>query len=131
LLDTFRQRLAGLLRFRVNEMKSRLSALAQRRVLRMPWERLHDLARRLDEIEIRVHQAVRHREQTARERLFGMASRLQALSPLAVLLRGYSLTERLPDGKLVSNVSDLQAGDRMMTRFAHGRTVSLVEAILE
>lgn len=47
-----------------------------------------------------------------RARLGKAAAALQALSPLEVLGRGYSLTTR-PDGEAITNAADVSAGDRL------------------
>jgi exodeoxyribonuclease VII large subunit len=56
-----------------------------------------------------------------------MASRLDSLSPLAVLGRGYSITERIPSGELVRSSGQLASGDRIRTRLGEGSVVSRVE----
>ena len=56
---------------------------------------------------------------------------LAGLSPLAVLDRGYSLTRRQSDGRVVHKVTELQEGEKILTRFASGETISRVERIEE
>ena len=56
-----------------------------------------------------------------------MAARLESLSPLAVLARGYSVTKRLDDGSIVRNADQVSPGDRIETRLAAGSLVSRVE----
>ncbi len=63
----------------------------------------------------------------ARQRTENLAARLDALSPLAVLARGYSVTRRAADGRVVRAAEDLAPGDVITTRFARGRAVSRVE----
>jgi exodeoxyribonuclease VII large subunit len=58
-----------------------------------------------------------------------LTASLNALSPLAVLERGYSLSKRLPDGQLVRDVNDLAVGDLISTLFAQGSIVSEVRSI--
>jgi exodeoxyribonuclease VII large subunit len=123
------ERLAAALRARVDSARSRLDRLAAHRVFRRPLERIHDLARRLDEWEARARRAIRHDLRLARQRVDAMAARLESLSPLAVLARGYSLTQRLDDGRLVHNAADLAPGERLRTRFAHGQAISRVEEV--
>ncbi len=61
-----------------------------------------------------------------RHSLARLAASLQALSPLAVLARGYSLTFQA-DGKTLVRASDeVQAGDRIHTRLAAGEVQSRV-----
>jgi exodeoxyribonuclease VII large subunit len=101
--------------------------LASLRVLRKPAERIHDLSRELDELQGRALRAIGHRVQEARSGVAALAGRLQSLSPLAVLQRGYSLTRREADDRLIHNAADLSAGQRIVTRFAQGQVVSRVE----
>lgn len=60
-----------------------------------------------------------------RETLERLALRMRALSPLRVLARGYSLTERLGDddlvgGRLLTSIDALEPGDRLRTRVGGG-----------
>ncbi len=63
------------------------------------------------------------------DRLGALAGRLESLSPLAVLSRGYSLTQRSDNGQIVNDAGTLAAGDVITTRFAAGRTVSTVTEV--
>ena len=121
------QRMTAALRNRAAAARSRLDALARHRVLRRPLERVHDLARRLDELEARSARAVRHRASAARQRAESIAARLESLSPLAVLGRGYSVTRRTSDGQVIRDAAELNPGEQITTRFARGQSVSRVE----
>jgi exodeoxyribonuclease VII large subunit len=55
----------------------------------------------------------------ARARLDGTAARLESVSPLAVLARGYVLV-RDPAGVPITHAADVKAGTRMRLRFADG-----------
>jgi exodeoxyribonuclease VII large subunit len=57
-----------------------------------------------------------------------LAAQLDALSPLAVLARGYSLTQA-EDGALLRSASVVRKGDVLRTRLASGTVVSRVEAV--
>jgi exodeoxyribonuclease VII large subunit len=132
MLEALRQverRMAGALAARASSARARLDALAVSRVFRRPLERVHDLARRLDEWESRGGRAMVHRLDVARHRVEAISARLDSLSPLAVLARGYSLTEHVADGRLVRDASTLVVGEQLRTRFAQGRTISRVEQI--
>jgi exodeoxyribonuclease VII large subunit len=54
-------------------------------------------------------------------------SRLETLSPLAVLNRGYSITYGLPDLKVIRNCSEVSVGQKVSVRLAEGRIECLVE----
>ena len=91
--------------------------------------RVEDLVRRWDELASRAARAVRQRLRLARGQANETAARLESLSPLAVLGRGYSLTERVADGRIVRDASQLAAGEPIRTRFARGRAISRIERI--
>ena len=61
-----------------------------------------------------------------RHRLARLAAWLEALSPLAVLARGYSLTFQADGKTLVRSTSDVQPGDLILTRLSAGQISSRV-----
>jgi exodeoxyribonuclease VII large subunit len=130
-LRQYGQRLTVGLTRRTAAARAALDALAARRVFRKPLDRVHDLARRVDELQTRGDRALRQRLIRARRDADGLAARLESLSPLAVLARGYSLTTRAADGQLVRDAATLSPGDRITTRFAAGQAVSRVEEVEE
>lgn len=120
-------RLVALLRERAAAARSRVEALASRRVLTRPAERLLLLAEHVDDLESRLVRAIRrqHRDATARWTTLGAA--LEALSPLKVLQRGYSITTRAADGVLIRRADQTHTGELIMTRLGDGRISSRVE----
>ncbi|HVO25827.1 MAG TPA: exodeoxyribonuclease VII large subunit [Candidatus Margulisiibacteriota bacterium] len=93
---------------------------AQARHLRDPRQVLRALQLRVDELSERALRGVTTRLRLARQQLRGGAERLQALSPLAVLARGYSITRRADTGAVVRDASSLQAGDCLHLTLARG-----------
>ncbi len=59
-------------------------------------------------------------------RLASAMSLIDSLSPLAVLSRGYSITRRLPDGRILRQAGDAHAGDRIDVRLAAGSLQALI-----
>jgi exodeoxyribonuclease VII large subunit len=66
--------------------------------------------------------------ETSRARLGLAAASLDALSPLAVLDRGYAIAERA-DGKLLRDASAVSPGDRLRVRLSRGSIATRVEEI--
>ncbi|MGV2340983.1 MAG UNVERIFIED_CONTAM: hypothetical protein LVR18_45690 [Planctomycetaceae bacterium] len=62
-----------------------------------------------------------------RHQLGKLAATLQALSPLQVLARGYSLTQTL-SGEILQDASTVKPGDQLITRLKSGRIQSVVMA---
>lgn len=127
LLEQYRNRMAGALRARISAGRARLEALGSRAVMRRPYQRIQESARRLDELEQRMLRGLRQRVGQARQQTQALADRLETLCPLAVLGRGYSLTQRA-DGRVVRDAAELSLGEPLLTRFARGQAVSRVES---
>ena len=127
-IDRLRARLASALRGRAVASRARLTALAEHRVFRRPLERVHELARRTDDLEFRAIRALRRHIERARHRLGSVAASLEALSPLRVLTRGYAITQTA-DGRLVRRAAELQPGDMIATFFQQGQATSRVESV--
>src|SRR5207253_5852116 len=117
-------------RGRVSDARSRLGGLAGRRVLRKPFDRLHDLSRQLDQWDERASRAIWNRLLRAQQQAAAVAGQLESLSPLGVLARGYSLTTRAADDRLIEDAASLAPGEPIKTRFARGTAISRVETIL-
>jgi len=124
-LSQMRRRLAAALRGRLADGRARLRAIKASAVFRRPRGLIEDRARLLDELEQRAARAARQRLDRARQCTEKLAARLDALSPLAVLARGYSVTQRA-DGAVVRSARELAPDDAITTRFAQGRAVSRV-----
>ncbi|MBI3861256.1 MAG: exodeoxyribonuclease VII large subunit [Planctomycetia bacterium] len=126
-LSRIRQHLAQALVSRAAAARARLEALATHRVLTKPTERLHDLSRQIDEIEIRANRAIRQRLKQIREQLAANGGRLDALSPLKVLERGYSVTRLAASAEVVRSTGQAKPGDLLETLLQSGRLTSRVE----
>ena len=71
-----------------------------------------------DSLQTRLQTAVSHRRDAAQNAFGEAVSRLEALSPLKVLSRGYALCEK--EGAAVDSIQKLQQGDRVSLRFWDG-----------
>lgn len=126
-----RRRLAAVLRGQAAAARRHLEQLAATRVLRNPRVLIDDLFYRVDELDEQATRAVRRRMVRFRELLAGVASRVEALSPLAVLGRGYSVTTDVEGGKVLTAADELEIGKLIRTRLKMGSLVSRVEVIEE
>jgi exodeoxyribonuclease VII large subunit len=123
------QRLTAGLRRRVAVARDRLDSLADRRCFRRPYDRLHEWTRRLDELEARTTAALRRRVQRGQDQLVSAAQRLEALSPLAILTRGYSMTTRDGSPEALTSAAEAPPGTLVRTRLAQGQLLSRVERL--
>ena len=108
------------------ELRTSIARLGER-LIRAGQGRIEQARQRLDWLGERADRAVRQGLDTRRHRLARLAAGLEALSPLGVLARGYSLTLRDDGATLVRSAAEVRPGDVIQTRLAAGRIVSRVE----
>ena len=128
-IRSLQHRLNTALATRLTHARHRLDSLASRPSLSRPLEAIHLRGRRLDELALRLKNASQGILRDRRSALETMAGKLESLSPLGVLGRGYSLTFREGESKLITSAEKLKAGQRIVTRFQQGTAVSVVEQI--
>jgi len=92
-----------------------------------PDRKLRETQQRVDELSVDLLRRFRDRMRQVKDRLVQDGGRLDALSPLAVLDRGYSITHKIPEEKLVKDTASLDIGDFLRVTFAKGKTICRVE----
>lgn len=120
-------RLGESLRRQAAQARTRLDGLAERRIFLKPYDLIHEASRRLDELDGRTTRALLQQVRRTREQLVGVTGKLESLSPLGVLGRGYSLTWRTRDGGLLRDASSIDLGEEITTRMSKGQVTSRVE----
>jgi len=128
-LDSLRGRLGRALSARAALLRNRLDTLASRPALARPLDQLNNLSRQVDELTTRLHSAAQLSVRDGRGRLTAFSGKLDTLSPLGVLGRGYSLTQDESSGELLTSVKKLKRGQRIVTRLATGSAISTIESI--
>lgn len=108
--------------------------LLRDRLARDARDRLADARFRLDDRAEGLDRAVRRVLDDRSNRLARLAASLEALSPVAVLARGYSLTFPDPGGEAPSpapirDATAVRVGDRLVVRFAAGSVAARVEEV--
>lgn len=107
--------------------RERVAQLAQR--LRDPRHVVENYRLRLDELAERAHLAIEQRLDRFRQRLRSLADRMEALSPLAVLQRGYAIVTKVPTGAIVRDARQLSPSDHLSIRFARGKVEAEVKTV--
>lgn len=126
MLDSYRSRMYGALRHSVGMRRERLEKLKTQRVMTSPQNYIDDrrvlLDNTLDRL-IKTAQGVTGRDRT---RFAALTASLDAMSPLKVLARGYSIAVA-PDGTVIKSARDVNGGDRLTVRTADGNIMCEVE----
>jgi exodeoxyribonuclease VII large subunit len=102
----------------ITEQENQLSALTAALRYASPARRIQSERQRVDEFSRRSYSSLLHRVQLQSTHVTGMQRRLEALSPLAVLRRGFAVVTRKDNGSVVSRVA--QAGDELKVRVSDG-----------
>ncbi len=125
-LNDIQNRLTASLVSLAAQARQRLDALASRRVFRHPQDLVQLLSRRVDELEIRLFRAGDRCLERSQHQAANLADRLDAVSPLNVLARGYSVTQT-ESGQPITDAQTVQPGQRIVTRLAQGHIESVIE----
>lgn len=128
-LDGLRGRLTQALQGKASRARWQLESSANRRAFTHPRERLQDQTRRLDDLAERAVRAWRQRVVSARQQVQALAGHIDALSPLQILERGFTLTFREGQRTPLKQAAELQVGDRVDTFLQQGRITSEVLSI--
>jgi exodeoxyribonuclease VII large subunit len=107
----------------------RLEALESRSVLQRPMTLVDERRQLCDELADQMQRAIRLQHERLQRTVQATAGTLDALSPLKVLSRGYSLTTT-SEGSVVRSVSDVSSGDAIRTRTSDGTIQSVVSEIV-
>lgn len=123
--------LRGLVVSKTARASSRLEALSARLARQSPDLVLTRGSRRLDALATRLGSGATKPLESRARRLELAERSLSAVSPLAVLARGYSITTRRAGGAPLVDATAVTAGEELVTRLHQGSIVSKVERALE
>lgn len=103
----------------VNSKRDRLNTLAEKRVLKNPLYYIEDKRLLLDNVQKHFIAAAQRTVSQRKERFVHLAASLDAMSPLKVLARGYSLVHRA-NGSIVKSSNDVKEGEIIKLNLSEG-----------
>ncbi|MTD37767.1 exodeoxyribonuclease VII large subunit [Erwinia sp. CPCC 100877] len=127
-LIRLRQRMDSALEQRMKRANERQLRLTRRLDQQQPLPQIHRVASQIQNLEHRLSQTMAQRLSATRERFGSALTHLEAVSPLATLARGYSVTSA-SDGKVLKQTAQVHTGDNLTTRLADGWVESQVTRI--
>lgn len=83
----------------------------------------------LAKLMLRVSASINASLATRQKTMAAGCGRLEALSPLAVLARGYAVVQKLPEGTTVKSVAQLISDDRIRLQMSDGASICRVETL--
>jgi exodeoxyribonuclease VII large subunit len=123
------RRVARHVKSRITLGSERVAGLSRSYGLRRPEERIREQRQRLDDLVRSMETAADRRVLDMKSRSSVVSEKLAALDPNAVLLRGYSITTRVRDGRIVTRSAELEKAEALRIRFAAGAVRGMVEEI--
>ena len=129
-IEEDQKRLSAALRRQLTHCRALYERYAESRILRDPGALTDKPYMLLDHLNSQIHHAIALLTQNQRGSLQTLAAKLDMLSPLKVLSRGYSLAQT-EEGRLIAGISDLAVGERVALRLSDGNALCRVEEIKE
>ena len=127
-LDRLQKRMSFALENQLKRTSQQQLRLAQRLNQQNPQPRIHRGQTRIQQLEYRLADLVRAQMSATRERFGNAVTHLEAVSPLATLARGYSVTTAT-DGKALTKAKQVKPGETLTTRLSDGWVESEVKKI--
>lgn len=119
-VSALQRRLAELASAQIAEARTSLDA-EQRALARVsPLALLDRQRQRVDDAWLRARTLVEHALELRRQQARGVELSLHALSPLAVLDRGFAIVRRAGDANVVAHVSQVASGDALQIQVSDG-----------
>jgi exodeoxyribonuclease VII large subunit len=121
-LKTDSSRISGAILKQLSQRRLKLSGLR----LKKPSERIQENSQRLDNMVKRMEQSFRLRIAEKRRVIGTIAGKVDAMSPLKVLSRGYSIPVDI-NGSVIRSVNDMKSGKEFILKMTDGETECIVK----
>lgn len=128
-LDSYKYKLNSFISELIHRLNNNLVAL--RHMLKSPQDRLLEKQQLLDELNSALTSNMRYCLTITRERANALIDKLEALSPLSILSRGYSLSMLMPEGTIIKDAAKLKPQDLVKTVLGKGSFLSSVQEVIQ
>lgn len=118
-INIYQNRLRLTLIKKVEIMKLRYEKCMSSRVFKEPLRSINDNYLKIDSYIKRLENTIKAKQKEEKTKYIELISKLDTLSPLKTLIRGYSITEH--NNKVIKSAKELNAGDKIDIRFVDGK----------
>ncbi len=129
-LDNLTKRLLQNQRSRIETAHKRLASIAERRLFKKPSELFIDKMQNLDELSRELKYKMEQTLNKSSQKFNILSSKIDALSPLKTIKRGYSITYD-QENNLISDINQIKVGQELKTTIINGDIISAVQKIEE
>ncbi len=117
-INTYKQRSRLALKKKIEVIRLRFDKIIASQVFKDPYKKINEYSQLLDKYIKSLETSAKNSYNKAKIVFTEKVARLDTLSPLKTLSRGYSITQK--DGKIVKSKNDLNKDDKIEIRFADG-----------
>lgn len=128
-LLAYKQQIVVSVKNRLNTERARLLSIEKSGALKDPVTKINENRRNLLYLSEKINDLTFSQLETNKLRLSALAGKLDALSPLGVIARGYAMVNK--GDKLITKVKDFSVGDTIKIRLADGSVGASVTGICE
>lgn len=100
--------------------RKRLEDLKNSSVFRQPYDRVYQERMKLDILCKDLKRAILVKQERSKSKLKFLIGKLDALSPLTILARGYSIVKSVDDKHIIKSVKDVTKGEQVKVNLADG-----------
>lgn len=118
-INTYQNRLKISLTKKVEIMKLRYEKCMSSFVFKEPTRRINENYIKLDSYIKQLENLINTKSEKEKNRYVELVAKLDTLSPLKTLMRGYSITEK--EGKIVKSIVELKKDDNIDIRLTDGK----------
>ncbi|MCK4249114.1 MAG: exodeoxyribonuclease VII large subunit [Candidatus Omnitrophica bacterium] len=113
----------------VDQARNKLEHLKDSYVFRQPADMILQYQQRVDDLIRQINTTFSYSLTLAGQGLKSLCAQLESLSPLSILSRGYSVSLKMPEARILRDISELKTGDKIETRLNKGKILSKVEEL--
>lgn len=130
-IESLHTRLINTVEGQLENIRHRLDNLQKSVVFKRPSDQIQQWRQQVDEITTRMLMSLQHRLELLRGNFLSLTGKINALSPLATLSRGYSICFKLPEKVLVKEAGQLRIKDKVEIRLSRGEALCEVHEVRE
>ena len=123
-VDMYENRFKQALKKKVEVMKLKYNSVMNLRVFKEPLQKINEKSILLDNLVKDISNKTEKRIEKAKTDFATLVAKLDSLSPLKTLSRGYTITEK--DGRPVTKAKDLKSDDEVNLKFIDGEKLAKI-----
>lgn len=100
---------------------AKLEKIKNSMIFKQPYDRIYQERLRLDILSKYIYKGLAISQERKKSRLGLLVGKLDALSPLTILARGYSISKSLETGSIIRSVNNVKSGDAIQINVMDGR----------